>query len=282
MTEPNTEQREYWNGSDSREWVEAPGRYDEMLEPYGTRLLEAVGCVAGERVLDVGCGNGATTLAAARAVAPGGEAIGIDLSTRMLANARDRAAAQGVANARFEVGDAQVADLAGPFDAIVSRFGIMFFDDPDAAFANLVRSLGPDGRLAFMCWRSVPENEWVMVQAEAAFVHVPPAADLGAEGPGPFRYADPAPLVRSLERTGLADVSAEPFDTTMLLGGRGDLASTMEFVADSGMTRRLLADASPEARARAIDAVHNALARFETDEGVRLGGATWIVSGRRH
>ena len=282
MTGPNAEQREYWNSADSREWIDAASRYDEMLAPFADRVLEAAALSRGERVLDVGCGNGATTLAAAELVGTEGEAIGIDLSLPMLDNARARAAERGLTNATFVAADAQVATLGGPFDAIVSRFGVMFFDDPDAACGNLVGSLGTGGRVAFACWRTVPENEWVAVQATAAFARVPQSGDdFTSDGPGPFRYGDPAALVRSLERAGLRDVVAEPFDTTMLLGGSGTLADTMRFVEASGMTRRLLGDASPEQRAAAIDAVRDALAAFETHEGVRLGAAVWIVSGRR-
>ncbi|MEX2254322.1 MAG: class I SAM-dependent methyltransferase [Acidimicrobiia bacterium] len=279
---PNSEQREYWNGADSREWVDEMDRYDEMLAPFGARVLDVAGLAPGARVLDVGCGNGATTLAASARVAPGGQALGIDLSAPMLANARARAEGQGLGNVRFEVADAQTAELGGPFDSVISRFGVMFFDDPDAACRNLVGSLGPGGRLAFVCWRGAIENEWVAVQAAAALAHAPVSQEqLVTDGPGPFRYADPAPLVGALERVGLTDVAADPFDTRVLLGGYGSLDDVMQFIGNSGMTRRLLADASPEQRASAVDAMRGALAPFETADGVSLGAAAWTVTGRR-
>jgi SAM-dependent methyltransferase len=276
---PNAEQREYWNGADSREWVDAAERYDEMLAPFVAPLLDAAAPARGERALDVGCGNGFTTLAVAELVG-NGEVVGVDLSSAMLENARRRAASRAITNARFLEADAQADALPGPFDLLLSRFGIMFFDDPISACANLGRSLADDGRVAFVCWCSLPENEWVRVQANAASAHVAAAA-IDADGPGPFRYGDPTPFVRALEHAGLRRVQVERFDTTILLGGRGDLDTAMAFLAGSGMTRRLLGDAAPEAQGRAVEAVREALAAFETPDGVRLGAAAWIVTASR-
>lgn len=281
MPEANAEQREYWNSDESREWVEEPGRYDEMLEPFGIRALEVADVRPGERVLDVGCGNGALTIEAAVRAGADGSATGIDLSEPMLTNARARAAERGLAHATFEVADAQVAALDGPFDAVMSRFGIMFFDDPDAACANIVGSLAPGGRVAFMCWRAVPENEWVLVQAAAIAQHVALPDDLASDGPGPFRYGDPSALVAALAAAGVRDAAAEPFDTTLLLGGRGSLDDVMRFLEGGGMTRRLLGDAEPGQKERALESVRTALTPFVTPDGVRLGAGAWIVSGHR-
>jgi SAM-dependent methyltransferase len=280
VPEANADQREYWNGDESREWADEPSRFDEMLEPFGTRALDVADVRPGARVLDVGCGNGAVTIEAAVRAGGDGSAIGIDLSEPMLINARERAAARGLGNTTFVAADAQVAALDGPFDAATSRFGIMFFDDPAAAFANIVGSLAPAGRLAFACWRTVPENEWVAVQAAAVAEHVP-LPDFSGDGPGPFRYGDPTALVETLARAGLRDVEAEPFDTTLLLGGRGSLDDIMRYVERNGMTRRFLGDAEADQRARAIESVRAALTPFVTEEGLRLGAAAWIVSGHR-
>ncbi len=163
----------------------------------------------------------------------------------------------------------------------MSRFGIMFFDDPRAAFANIVGCLAPGGRLALVCWRSVPENEWVLVQAMAVAQHVALPDDLGGDGPGPFRYGDPSALIAALAAAGVHDAEAEPFDTTLLLGGRGSLDDVMQFLEGGGPTRRLLGDAEPEQKQRALASVREALTPFVTEEGVRLGAAAWIVSGNR-
>jgi SAM-dependent methyltransferase len=277
----NAEQREYWNGADSREWIESPDQYDEMLAPFGELVLERAELRPGTRVLDVGCGNGATTLDAARAVAPAGEAVGIDLSEPMLDIARDRAKERGVANASFVVADAQVEQFDAPFDVLISRFGIMFFDDPEAAFANLADAVAPGGRLVFVCWRPAPENEWVSVPMAAALQHLSTAGEMLGDAPGPFRYGDPSALVSALERAGMIDVAIERVDTTILLGGRGSHADARDWIGNSGMTRRLLGEVDPDLHGRVVHAMGESLEPFVTDEGVRIGSAVWIVTARR-
>jgi ubiquinone/menaquinone biosynthesis C-methylase UbiE len=173
MQPANAQQREYWNSVDSREWVVIPHRYDEMLAPFAECLVAAAAPADGERVLDVGCGNGATTLMFAERLGSTGAAVGIDLSEGMIENARARASERRIGQAMFRVADAQVDDLGGPYDAAVSRFGVMFFEDPDAACANVADELRPGGRMTFVCWRTEPENEWVVVQQAAVAQHVP-------------------------------------------------------------------------------------------------------------
>lgn len=279
----NTEQRDFWNSDDSREWVESPDHFDEMLAPFSAMVLERVALMPGEQVLDVGCGNGALTLEAARVVGDDGAAVGIDLSAPMIENAGRRAADVGVTNVRFLAADAQVSKLGGPFDAAVSRFGIMFFDDPDAAFANVASSLAPDGRLEVVCWAPAIENEWVAVPMAAAIEAIgPPEGGLPEpDQPGPFRYAEPGTLLDSLERSGFADAAAERIETPMLLAGRGSFAHVLEFLGNSGMFRALLGDVAPEVRATALDAVGEALTPFRADDGVRIGAAVWLVGARK-
>jgi len=144
----NTEQFDAWNGESGLRWIADPDRRDGVLQPVADALLEAAQLQGGERVLDVGCGCGATTLAAARAIAPNGEVVGADLSEPMIDVARRRAADAGVDNVAFVQADAQTHDFGAPtFDVVMSRFGTMFFADPAAAFANIASSMGPGGRL---------------------------------------------------------------------------------------------------------------------------------------
>jgi ubiquinone/menaquinone biosynthesis C-methylase UbiE len=156
---PNAQQVQNWAEA-GHHWVAEAERYDRMLRPWGDAVLDAAAPAAGERVLDVGCGTGATTLAAAARVAPGGHAVGVDLSPPMLSLARDRAGRQGIENVSFVEDDAQIADFQpGEFDAAVSRFGVMFFADPAAAFANIRGAMRTGGRLAFACWQDLAHNE---------------------------------------------------------------------------------------------------------------------------
>ncbi len=277
---PNAQQREYWNGDDSREWVEHAALFDDMLGPIGHLVLERAGIAAGHRVLDVGCGNGALTMDAATLVGPRGHARGIDLSAPMLSVARARASEAGHENVDFVVADAQVDDLGGPFDRIVSRFGIMFFDDPDAAFAHLAEALAPGGRVSFSCWAPRIENHWVAVPMAAMIEAIgpPPVGLPGSDEPGPFRYEDPDPLVTSLRRAGLDDVVVARADVEILLGGHGGLVEARDFIARSGMTRSLLGEATPEQWELALDAIATALEPYVADDGVRIGSASWLVT----
>jgi SAM-dependent methyltransferase len=277
MSETNAEQRDYWNSDNVREWIAEPQRYDEMLGPFVDPILDAAAVGATSRVLDVGCGNGALTVAAARR-ATEGSSKGVDLSEGMVANAQERSGT--IDNVEFAVGDAQLP-VAGTFDAIVSRFGIMFFEEPATAWQHLVAALAPGGRLAFACWRPPEENEWVAVQVQAILRHVPPPDDGDADGPGPFRYGDPAPLVDGLRAAGLDGVDASPFDASILLGGHGTLDEAIEFISHSGMTRRFLGEAPSDVCEAALAEVRSALEPYVTPDGVRLGAAVWIVSGTR-
>jgi SAM-dependent methyltransferase len=155
----NEAQREHWNSDEAGHWVVAQDRYDRQLEQFGDAVLAAAKIHPDDRVLDIGCGSGTTTLMAAPTAAA---AVGVDISEPMLDLARRRASDAGTSNARFVLGDAQIDDLGGAFDVAISRFGVMFFDDPAAAFGNIASALAPGGRLVFVCWQGLDRNEWLL------------------------------------------------------------------------------------------------------------------------
>jgi SAM-dependent methyltransferase len=275
----NEEQREYWNSDESRHWVTQQDVYDRLLEPFGTRVVEAASLAPGERVLDIGCGCGATTRASARATAPGA-ALGVDLSEAMLAVARDRARADGLKNARFEAADAQShAFEANAVDVAISRFGVMFFEDPVEAFTNIRRALRPDGRIAFACWKNLLENEWLAVPGGAILQHVPFPEPGPPDAPGPFSFADDARVRGVLTAAGFTDVSLEAAHEPMLYAGL-DAAGVVEFVRRSGMGRSLLEAAEPAVVEKALNAARDALTPYETNEGLRISGTAWLVQAR--
>jgi SAM-dependent methyltransferase len=277
---PNVEQVEYWDGSGGEHWAAQPERYDQINRGFGDRVVEALSAQSGERVLDVGCGNGALSVAIGPLAAPDGSVLGLDLSRPMLAVATARASAAGLENVRFEHGDAQVHALpeAG-LDAVVSRFGVMFFDDPHMAFANLARSLRSGGRIVFSCWQELLANEWLMVPAGAALAHVP-MPDLGEPGrPGPFSLADPDHVRSLLEGVGLVDVSVEDFRCPMLMGAT--IEDTLAFLQGTDMAATLMADASDEVVDAAWEAVRTALAPYAGPDGVVLAGAAWVVTASK-
>ncbi|GAB3959118.1 methyltransferase domain-containing protein [Actinoallomurus acanthiterrae] len=275
----NSEQIEAWNSDTGRHWAEHQDRYDAMMSRLTDRLIADAAISAADNVLDVGCGCGQTTRIAARR-ASGGTALGVDLSRPMLERARERAEEEGLGNLRFERTDAQVADFPEEsFDLVLSRFGVMFFDDPTAAFANLRRALRPGGRLAFLCWQEALNNEHMVVPYGAVATLVP-LPDLGGPGkPGPFSLADPDRVRDLLGGAGFAEVRAEPVTEPVRLGA--DLDDAVDFLSGNPVVRGMLAEADDATIAKAFDAVRAALAPYETPDGVLLGSAVWSVTAGR-
>lgn len=281
MQTANRDQAEHWNNSEATgDWVTHQGRYDRMLEPFAGLILDAAGLSPGEQVLDVGCGCGATTLAAARAVAPGVVA-GIDLSAAMLARARENAAKAGLVNTSFEQADAQVHQIGSSYDAVISRFGVMFFADPVAAFANLLAAAKPGGRLAFACWQPLADNEWLLVPLAALAEHValPDPDEPGA--PGMFSLSGTGRLRQVLSDAGWRDVSAVSQRTPILVGGGGTLDDTVSYLRARPIVRGMLADVDQATRDRAVMSVRDVLARHLDRDGVRLHASIWVVTARR-
>ncbi|MEM7410586.1 MAG: class I SAM-dependent methyltransferase [Myxococcota bacterium] len=275
---PNKDQITYWNEASGDKWVALQERIDAQIAVFGERVLDAAKLSAGEKVLDVGCGCGATSLDAGGRVGSAGEVVGVDISTVMLGRARERAKIDGLEQVSFVNADAQLhAFPAGHFDAVVSRFGVMFFDDPTAAFANLRGALAPNGRLVFACWRPPTENPWVMVPMQAVADILPPP-DMPAPGaPGPFSLADPDRVEGILRDAGYRDITVEPDDAALVLGGGPELDVAVEFSLAMGPAGRMMQDATDAQRAQATDAVREALKPHHDANGVTLSGATWRV-----
>jgi SAM-dependent methyltransferase len=245
--------------------------------------MDRGGIAAGERVLDVGCGCGQTTLDLAHRVGSTGFVLGIDISTVMLDRARELARTTGLGPVRFENADAQThAFVSDSFDVVFSRFGVMFFADPEGAFANLHNALARGGRLAFVCWRSLPENPWMAVPIAAALQHVDPPPILAPDAPGPFAFADAQRVRGILTGAGFDDVTLAELDETLTVGGGGELDRTVDFLLQMGPTAAALREASPAKVSQVQAAVREVLVPYHQDGvGVRMASASWIVSARR-
>jgi SAM-dependent methyltransferase len=275
----NTDQAERWNsGDDVAHWIKNQARYDRMNAPFTALILGAAAVGPGCHVLDVGCGCGGTTLAAARLIAPG-QAVGLDLSGPMLARARAGAEAAGLGNAVFRHGDAQVHPLEpARFDTVISRFGIMFFADPVAAFANIRSATRPAGRLVFVCWQPLAANQWLLVPGTALAEHVPLPDGFGSgDRPGMFAFADPDLLRQVLAAAGWRDIEITPEHVSMLVGGGGSVEDTVEFLRTGSMARTMLAGADAGTVDRALASLRAALAPHADADGVHLGAAVWLV-----
>ena len=274
MSIANTAQTEHWNTGDGvAHWVTNQARYDRMHAPFTALILAAAALRPGGTVLDVGCGCGGTTLAAARLVAPG-QAVGLDLSGPMLAQARAGAEAAGLANAVFQQGDAQVHELEpDTFGTVISRFGVMFFADPVAAFANIRSATRPGGRLVFVCWQPMAANQWMLVPGAALAEHLPPPGP----GPGMFAFADPDRLRPILAAAGWTDIGITSEHASILVGGGGSVDDTVEFLRTATQGRTMLAGADAATAARALASLRAALAPYADADGVHLGAAVWLV-----
>ena len=271
MTAPaNAAQIDYWNAAAGATWVELNDTLDRQLAPLGDAAIVALAPRPGERILDIGCGAGATTAALADMVAPGGRVTGIDVSRPLLDHARRRGSA-----AEFVEADAQTADLGQGHDAAFSRFGVMFFDAPAAAFANIRRALRPGGRLTFVCWRPLAENPWMRDPVMAAMPLLPPAPPPDPLAPGPFAFADPERVRAILAEAGFAAIAIAPYDTHLTIGADLDAAvRTALRVGPLGMALR----EQPERTGDVVAAVRGALEPYATAEGVKVPAAVWIVT----
>lgn len=280
MATANEEQAEFWTEM-APTWVEIDDRLEEVGGPPGRLAMDRLELLPGARVLDLGCGTGNTTIELAGRAAPGGRAIGVDIAAPMLEAARARAERQGVTDVEYRHADAQVDDLGDAvFDAAFSRFGVMFFADPVAAFANVRRALRPGGTLSFACWQGMLRNEWMLVPGGAAIEAlgaVPEFPEPGA--PGPFSLEDPDRIRDVLTQAGFTsvDIAADNSELTADESRVGELAATSNRV---GVVRELLREADGATRQRAYDAVEQALRARVVDGQVRLSRGVHLVLAR--
>lgn len=267
---PNRDQAALWNEAGGQTWVEMQAILDRMLAPFEARLTAERFPGEGGRVLDVGCGAGATTLAMARRLGPGGLALGVDISEPLVAAARTRAAAAGLDNAAFVAADAQTYRFdSEDFDAVISRFGVMFFDDPEAAFANLRRAVRPGGALTFIAWRSPMENPFMIAGAMAAAPFLPQMPRPEPNAPGQFGFADGERVRAILEASGWREVDVAPLDLPCAVAE----ADLMAYVTKMGPAGQALSEADAATRAKVVEALEAAFRPFVQDGEARFDTA---------
>jgi SAM-dependent methyltransferase len=274
--EIDDEQTEGWNGVAGRAWVEAQEVLDRMFRPFEDLLVEAVSGGAGGRVLDVGCGAGGTTLAVARLLGAKGRSTGIDISEPLIAAARARAEREGTP-ATFICADAG-AYAFGPrsFDMIISRFGVMFFDDAVQAFANLRRAATDDAELLFVAWRSEAENPFMTAAERAAAPLLPDLPARRPEEPGQFAFANGERVYTILEQSGWAEIDIRPIDVPCSLPEK----ELVPYLTRLGPVGRALHDADDRTRARVVETVRPAFDAYVHGAEVRYTAACWMVSAR--
>jgi ubiquinone/menaquinone biosynthesis C-methylase UbiE len=273
----NADQIAYWNGPGGQHWTDRQQTQDILLAPVSDILIDRAKAKGGERIIDVGCGCGATTIAFAQKVGPAGHVFGIDISAPMLARARQIAPA-GIP-VDFVLADATVYPfVSGSFDLVVSRFGVMFFAKPAISFANMRTALRPSGRLTFACWREPRDNPWLMAPLQAVYKHVPKLPQLGPEDPGPFSFASEQRVIRILSQAGFSGIEMEPCNLSLDVAvGRG-LDAAVETALEIGPASRALEGQPPEVRAAAANSIREALAPFASGNAVPLAASIWIVT----
>jgi SAM-dependent methyltransferase len=275
----NTEQAEFWSQM-APTWLDLEDQMAEVLGPPGQLAMDRLGLLPGQRVVDLGCGSGRTTLELAARAGPGGAVTGVDISAEMLAYGRAEAARLGAGNVEFLHADTQVHDFGqARFDAAYSRFGVMFFIDPVAAFANVRRALRPGGTLSFVCWQSVLDNEWMLIPRTAvAEVTGAQAPVSGPDEPGPFSLSDPGRVRAVLGAAGFSSIAVTPH--------ADDLVITEDRIPEVAATgargpggRQALRDADGETRQRALAAIETAFRARLHDGVVRTSRAVLLVTG---
>ena len=271
---------EDWAGEVGDRWLRNLDAFESMIAPVGRALIERAAFVPGERVVDIGCGPGANTFEIARAVAPGGRVTGVDVAPMLVDKAGERLAASGLDNVAFLCADAETASPTdAPFDRLFSRFGVMFFADTGAAFANMRGWLRPGADMIFSCWAAPEQNPWIALVGAVIGRHVempqrPPDA------PGPFRLADAEATRALLERVGFDQVSFELWQGEQHVGGAGATpASAADFVLSAmGVSEPLRESGADVERVRAE--IAEVLRPYNRDGAVRMAGTAWFVTAR--
>lgn len=276
----NAEQIEYWNGRVGDTWARMQARLDRAFTPVTAALLSVAAPQPGESVLDVGCGTGETTLAVAGAIGDDGYALGVDISEALLARARARGEEIG-SEADFRNADAAGFASDDAFDLIISRFGVMFFDDPIGAFANLHRLALPGARLAFACWQPPGDNLWATLPMQTLAALLPDRPSADPHAPGPFAFADPAHVETILAGAGWQDVAFDDLPFTMIIADDVDpIPEAVKFNLRFGPAARAIREAGAEAEAAAPALLAAALAPYRVGDVIGLPGAVWLVSAR--
>jgi SAM-dependent methyltransferase len=270
----NTEQAQLWNGPSGRAWVESQALLDHTFKPLEDLLANAAAALSPRRVLDIGCGTGATTLAVARRLEPGAQCIGLDISEPMLTLAKARAAHER-SGVEFLRADAQTYpfETAG-FDLIVSRFGVMFFDDPVAAFTNLRRAATPDAALRLLAWRSAADNPFMTAAERAVASVLPDLPPRSSSGPGQFAFGDATHVRDILERSGWAGGHVAPIDVECGFPAR-DLDA---YLTRLGPVGRVLHDAGEQEKATLLTAIRPAFDAYVRGSDVRFIAACWMIT----
>lgn len=273
----NAEQIDYWNGPAAERWRSRQQTQDSLLAQVKDLLMDRAAPSSGEAVLDIGCGCGTTTIELAQRVGTSGRVLGVDISAPMLARARERAP-RGLPIEFIQADATAYPFPPGGSDLLFSRFGVMFFVEPEKSFSNMRRGLRRGARLVFACWREPRDNPWLLLPLQEAYRHVPKLPEASPNDPGPFSFANDARVRPILATAGFTAIGFEPIDLTIDLATGQGLDAAVETASTIGPASRALEGQPSETRAAAIDAIRSALARCQDGKRVPLPAAIWLVT----
>jgi SAM-dependent methyltransferase len=277
--ESNADQIAYWNGPAGQRWSDRQVAQDVLLAPVSDILIARIAAKSGDRILEIGCGCGGLSIALAGQVAPGGSVLSVDISAPMLARAREVAPSD--LPVEFVLADATVHPFEqGRFDLLVSRFGVMFFADPAASFANMRRALKPSGRLVFACWREPSENPWMMTPLQAVYQHVPKLPPPEPDDPSPFAFASEARVTRILREAGFSAIAMDQHALSLDIAIGKGLEVAVQSAFEIGPASRALEGHPPDVREAARQSVRDILTPYQRGDHVALPGSIWLVTAQ--
>ena len=277
MKKINQDQKEFWNEKKGKIWVSLEKHIDKMLNPLGDHAIKILEPKDGEKILDVGCGTGSTTQNLSKLVGDSGLITGMDISEPILDFAKKQSNSKKINNINFILADAQNFQfLTKSYDAIFSRFGIMFFEDPIAAFKNIKKSLKNKGRLTFICWRKRDENDWITLSSNIAsnFLELPPNAN--PKEPGPFAFEDSGYIEEILIKSGWKNITIKNHNQNIIVGETVNI--TAEFLSRMGPMSVPFENADQYTQRKVKEALKECYSKYNTSNGVEFNFSTWIVS----
>lgn len=279
----NADQIEYWNGDAGKRWAQQDSTMERLLQPVTEALLLHAGVEGCSSALDVGCGGGSQSMMLARRLGAGAKVLGVDISEPMLQVARSKIGDVSADWAQLDFLQADAATEVFPrdsFDLLFSRFGVMFFGDPVAAFSNLRSAMRSGGQLAFCCWQALKNNDWTWIPLQAALRHLPPPAPPVPNAPGPFAFADPERVRAILGESGFADIAVTPHSRTMRFSEAPTLRESVQELAKVGPIGSLLTDQDGPVLEKVLGAMEEVLNPYYRDGALHLPAAIWMVTAR--
>ena len=281
MEDKNIKQRQFWSGAGGDVWVNKQREMDIMLNPLGDRVIERLDLKSDAKIIDIGCGCGATTLEIAKKITQG-EILGVDISEPMLDKAAETAREMSLSNISFEVKDVQVDVMPqNYFDVAFSRFGVMFFEDPFEAFKNIHSSLKEDGLLIFVCWQNASLNPWqsLSIQVIKEFLDLPAPAP---KSPGPFSFEDKTYLEEILRESGFKGLEIlDNQEDIVMFSGKSIREACEDYLTINPVVTEMLKNSKPELTEEILEALVIKFSNFHQNDGLLFPSATWIVTAKK-